>query len=96
MSSRHLVNSALRCISRSNSASYDDMNIDKFSLRIACTAFVLSTVVSAQTGPIDSYIQAEMAKRHIPGLALVVIKDNKIIKASNYVGDGLHRVARGI
>lgn len=60
------------------------MNLLKITFSILCGALLSLTTVSAQTDSIDSYIRAEMAKRHIPGLSLVVIKDNEIIKASNY------------
>jgi CubicO group peptidase (beta-lactamase class C family) len=62
----------------------DEMNLLKLAFLILCGVFLLSTTVSAQADPIDSYIRAEMAKRHVPGLSLVVIKDKRIIKASNY------------
>ena len=39
----------------------------------------------AQTpDPVDAYIQAEMQKRNIPGLALAVVKEGKTIKAKGY------------
>lgn len=56
----------------------------KLTIRLLCGALLLLTTFPAQADPIDSYIRAQMAKRHIPGLSLVVIKDKKIIKSSNY------------
>jgi CubicO group peptidase (beta-lactamase class C family) len=46
----------------------------------------LSTPALAQTAhdPIDHYIHSEMARRHIPGLALLVIRDGKIVRAQGY------------
>src|SRR5882672_3065517 len=41
--------------------------------------------VLAQTERVvDLYIQSEMKKRRIPGLALVVIKDGEVIKMQGY------------
>lgn len=48
--------------------------------------FLLSSVLAlAQSpDPVDTYIQAEMQKRHIPGLALLVIRDGKVVKQQGY------------
>jgi D-alanyl-D-alanine carboxypeptidase len=43
-----------------------------------------ASVVSAQTDHVDEYIQIEMKKRQIPGLALVVIRSAEIIKMKGY------------
>src|SRR5438105_7620300 len=44
-----------------------------------------TTAALAQKPPdVDSYIQSEMAKEHIPGLALGVYRDGKIVKAQGY------------
>jgi D-alanyl-D-alanine carboxypeptidase len=43
-----------------------------------------SSPVSAQTDPVDEYIQVEMKKRLIPGLALVVIQNGEVIKTKGY------------
>jgi CubicO group peptidase (beta-lactamase class C family) len=48
-----------------------------------CLLFSLS-VVFAQGDAVDSYVRAEMAKRHVPGLSLVVIQNKKIVRASSY------------
>jgi len=49
--------------------------------------------VSAQTDEVDEYIQAEMKKRLIPGLALVVIRNGGVIKMKGYGFANLeHRV----
>jgi CubicO group peptidase (beta-lactamase class C family) len=52
---------------------------------IACI-LLLAPVGLAQTSadPVDQYIQAEMQKRHIPGLALLVAHDGKIVRAQGY------------
>ena len=37
-----------------------------------------------QADKIDEYVDSEMQKQHIPGLALLVIKDGQIVKAKGY------------
>jgi CubicO group peptidase (beta-lactamase class C family) len=39
---------------------------------------------AAQTDAVDTYVHAEMAKQHIPGLALLVSRNGKIIRAQGY------------
>ena len=55
---------------------------------VALALFLLhlfgASLVSAQTDQIDNYIQFEMNKRQIPGLALVVIRDGEVIKMKGY------------
>lgn len=47
--------------------------------------FLLISSISAQTADkVDDFIKAEMQKQHIPGVALAVIKDGKIIKTKGY------------
>lgn len=49
------------------------------------SVFLLVSQVSAQTADqVDDFIHSEMKKQHIPGVALAVIKDGKIIKAKGY------------
>jgi CubicO group peptidase (beta-lactamase class C family) len=61
--------------------------MQNFSL-VALALFLLhlfgASLVSAQTDQIDNYIQFEMNKRQIPGLALVVIRGGEIIKMKGY------------
>ena len=46
---------------------------------------ILASRASAQSpDPVDAYVQAEMQKRHIPGLALLVIRDGQPIKQQGY------------
>src|SRR6185369_9578495 len=49
-------------------------------------AFLLCAFSFAQSidENVDHYIQGEMAKRKIPGLALLVAKDGKIVRAQGY------------
>lgn len=47
--------------------------------------FLLISSVPAQTADkVDDFINAEMQKQHIPGVALAVMKDGKIIKTRGY------------
>ncbi|MEW6131296.1 MAG: serine hydrolase domain-containing protein [Acidobacteriota bacterium] len=40
--------------------------------------------VAAQADKVDDYVKAEMQKQRIPGIAIAVIKDGKVIKAEGY------------
>jgi D-alanyl-D-alanine carboxypeptidase len=55
---------------------------------VALLPGVLSACLSASpepvADPVDTYITAEMTKRRIPGLALVVVKDGKVVKIQGY------------
>ena len=52
---------------------------------IAASLLLASLVVHAQTpDPVDAYVQSEMQRRHIPGLALLVIREGKVIKQQGY------------
>jgi len=59
------------------------------------SALILCVLVSitafAQNDPADDYIDAQMKAFHLPGLALAVVKDGKVIKARGY---GLADVSR--
>lgn len=50
---------------------------------LLCLLFVSQTV-AAQTDKVDQYIQSEMAKQHIPGLSIAVVKNGEVIKAQGY------------
>lgn len=54
---------------------------------------ILLASMSARTDEIDKYITAEMKKRQIPGVALAVIKEGKVIKMKTY---GLANVELGV
>lgn len=45
----------------------------------SCFAFAQSPDAA-----VDSYIQSEMEKRHIPGLALLVVREGQIVKSQGY------------
>ena len=42
------------------------------------------TVVTVSADEVDDYLAAQMARQHIPGLSLVVMKDDKPIKVKGY------------
>ncbi len=59
--------------------------------RHACTVFASVVVLFSTLGfaadasdPVDDYVLAEMAKQHIPGLALLVSRGGEIIRAQGY------------
>ena len=45
---------------------------------------LLSLQVVVQADKVDDYVKAQMEKQHIPGLSLVVIRDQKIVKSEGY------------
>ena len=49
---------------------------------VGCLLFALSGRANADE--VDDFVRAEMTKRRIPGLQLVVIRDDKVIKVSSY------------
>jgi CubicO group peptidase (beta-lactamase class C family) len=53
-------------------------------LFVAVYAAPRTTLAGAPTDKVDDVISAEMAKQHIPGLALSVIRDGAVIKAQGY------------
>jgi CubicO group peptidase (beta-lactamase class C family) len=50
----------------------------------ACGALVLAFVQSANADAVDDYLKRRMAREHIPGLSLVVIRKGQIVKAKGY------------
>ena len=53
-------------------------------LRGGLCLLLLALCASAQADRVDDFIQAEMRKRHIPGLSLAILQDGKIVKAKGY------------
>ena len=47
-------------------------------------ALAIGFAATASADPIDDYIRAQMAPRHLPGVALAVIKDGRIVKSAGY------------
>jgi CubicO group peptidase (beta-lactamase class C family) len=64
----------------------EDALTRRFYIGWMAYAFLLAATVSAQTPPdrVDQYVQAEMKTRHIPGLALLVSREGKIVRAQGY------------
>lgn len=56
--------------------------ISKFSLCLVCLCLFFTAVAKADA--VDKYVQAQMAEHHIPGVAISVIKNGKIIKSKGY------------
>ena len=50
---------------------------------LACGTAIRAAAAD-QTDAIDEYIRAEMAKQHIPGLALLVSRDGHVVRAQGY------------
>ncbi len=46
--------------------------------------FLLGAAFSAKADATDEYVRAQMRERHVPGAAIAVIKNGKIIKADGY------------
>lgn len=54
-------------------------------MRLLCVIFpLLSFVVSASADKVDSYLKEQMKKAQIPRLAVLVVRDSKIIKTGTY------------
>jgi CubicO group peptidase (beta-lactamase class C family) len=57
----------------------------KIKLPLIAICILLGASLSAQTpDPVDQYVQQEMQKRQIPGLALLVVRDGQIVKSQGY------------
>lgn len=46
--------------------------------------FLLAATISAKADATDEYVRAQMRERHVPGAAIAVIKNGKIVKAEGY------------
>ena len=54
-------------------------------ISLALAATLLGCVsATASADPVDDYIRSQLAARHIPGVALAVIKDGRIVKSAGY------------
>ena len=62
------------------------------SIKLLLFVFLLLTI-SAQADEVDEFVRARMIERNIPGAAVAVIKNGKIIKAQGY---GLASVEFGV
>ncbi len=69
-----------------------------FFLRLAATLLVLTGCALGQNpdtrfGAVETYVKGEMDLQHIPGLALLVARDGKIVRAQGFGFANLeHRV----
>src|SRR5690242_8732469 len=55
----------------------------------SCASWVVGTmlligVIPALADEVDDYMNGELAKRHIAGMALAVVKDGKVVKTQGY------------
>ncbi len=46
--------------------------------------FLFAATVSVKADATDEYVRAQMSERHVPGAAIAVIKNGKIVKAEGY------------
>ena len=53
-------------------------------ITIFALGLLLAAAVAVRADKVDDYVKAEMLKQHVPGIALAVVKDGKIIKAEGY------------
>ncbi len=60
------------------------MKYIRTKILVLLSSAMFSSVTAAQSKQVDAYIRDWMGKRHIPGVSLVVIKDKRIIKSSQY------------
>ncbi len=62
-------------------------------MRLVPILFALLLSFTAHADQLDEAIEREMARRHVPGAAVVVIKDGKIVRERSY---GLANVEHGV
>jgi CubicO group peptidase (beta-lactamase class C family) len=53
-------------------------------LKLHLVALLLAAASAAYADPADDFIRAEMKRQNIPGLAVAVVQDGKVIKAAGY------------
>src|SRR5262249_27342628 len=53
-------------------------------LSLLAVVMVVALPAAAPADQIDDYVRAEMAKQHIPGLALAVVRNGSIVKSQAY------------
>ena len=51
---------------------------------LCLSVYVLSALAQDSADAVDNYMHAEMSKRQIPGLALLVVRDGKTVKQKGY------------
>jgi CubicO group peptidase (beta-lactamase class C family) len=60
------------------------VQVSLLGLVFSATLSAYSQTRAAPPDPVDDYVQAEMQRQHIPGLALLVARDGKIVRAKGY------------
>jgi CubicO group peptidase (beta-lactamase class C family) len=56
-----------------------------YALRISFALLVVLTAATdARADDVDDYVETSIARQHIPGLSLVVIRDGRVVKARGY------------
>lgn len=66
----------------------------KLGRRVMCAVvFGLVACVAARGDEVDEYVRGEMSRRHIPGAAVLVVRDGRVLKQKAY---GLANVELGV
>jgi CubicO group peptidase (beta-lactamase class C family) len=53
-------------------------------LLLAILLYVPLSALPARADRVDDYVREQMRLRHVPGLALAVVRDGRVIKESGY------------
>src|SRR5688572_1970025 len=53
-------------------------------LTLSLIVCLLACVAPARADEVDDYVREQMRRRHVPGLALAVVRDGKLVKARGY------------
>ena len=59
----------------------------------ACVAIVMLSSYAVRADDVDDWVKSQMETRHVPGVAIAVVKDGVLIKAQGY---GLANVEHNI
>jgi CubicO group peptidase (beta-lactamase class C family) len=51
---------------------------------VVVTLMLLLTALAARADDVDEYLKAQMEKNHIPGLAVAIVRDGRVIKLQGY------------
>lgn len=52
--------------------------------RFFAVVLLLTLSVAVKADKVDDYVKAQMERQHVPGVSIVVIKDDKIVKSAGY------------
>lgn len=83
----------LKAALSSNNAAVMTSTTPRIYTVLLSVLLLVSPIAARTADKIDDYVQSEMLKQHIPGVALAVIKDGKVIKLRGY---GLANVETGL